>query len=352
MNSEKIFDYIRDIELGGIPQLNSIDRKQLTKVFLQHGCIHYAQKIDKSINTSVEKKRTKNIYDSAQKVFSIINESKIPYAVLKGLVLSDIAYDDMYLRSSRDIDLLVSPKNLKEINKLLLSIDCHQGYIHNNRIEPVSREQKIFFLTNTHQTPPFFYYANNETQYIEFDINLRLTWSGCNCIIDVDDILKHSYYYNKEKYQIRTLEPLYFFVAMCLHHYKDMNSPYLLHRKKRISFRRYCDIYYFIIKNQDEITPQRLSKIGNELSVSPYIFYCLYQCFDIFRNDKLKSYLELLESKEGRELLDVFGLCDSEKTKWNITLSERIFTDSLCPYLEETLPPNVLESIFWNYKYL
>ena len=175
MNSEQIFQYVRMLEAGDIPNLNESDRNFLGKVFLQHGCVHYAQQLDKSLDISKNRKRTKSIYKSAQKIFTRINEMQIPYAVLKGIILSDLAYNDLYLRNSRDIDLLISPNSLKEFSEILTSAGCCQGYLKNNKVEPFSREQRVFYLTNTHQAPPFFYSVNNGMQYVEFDINLQLT---------------------------------------------------------------------------------------------------------------------------------------------------------------------------------
>lgn len=292
------------------------------------------------------------MYQSAQRIITALEDTDIPYALVKGIVLSDLAYGDAYLRNSRDIDLLLEPSSHQAVHDALLSVGCKQGILQNGIIKPLPRDRRMFYLAHTHQLPPYFYPVAYEMRYIEIDINFQMMWSQSTETINISDILNCTYDYCKDGLQIKTLQPVYFLIATCLHHYKDMNSPYLLHRKKRISFRRYCDIYYFIKNNSIQCSPKALTLIGRQLSVLPYLFYCIYECYTLFADKRLIPYIDELDCKEGRALTDIFGLSDSERQKWQIKLQDRIFTNSLKPYLENVLSKEVMDMIQINYKYL
>ena len=348
-----LIDIIRKLENRAPVELTDDERQRLIDVFMDHGCYQYVKMLDKSIDLSFVANKSRVIYSSCQKVFEMLNDLGIPYAVLKGMPLSLLAYGDADGRASRDIDVLVSPSSYKEIHNALTLSGFSQGRLINGQVKKIGREEKLFYLHNTHQSSPYFLETSSAiVPFVEMDINFQLIWPQRDIKLDTEMFLENLSDFSVEGYTIKTLIPLYFFVALCLHHYKDMNSIYILYRKKRISLRRYCDIYYYLKNNQVACSVSQLTEIAQQFSISPYLYYCLYYCYLIFHDDFLQPYMESLKTEYGIYLVDRFGLNEDEQKVWTIPYYERIFSNSLHHYFDQILPPQDLKNIELNYRYM
>ena len=356
MNNTDIVKILGQIENGQRIILSEEEKEYLGDIFRKQGCCHLLSKV--GINNEKEKekniKTTKTSYQIAKNVFEELEKNKIAYAVMKGAPLSKMAYGNMGYRKSRDIDLLCSDKDVRKVENIMFSLGYKQGKIDSNKFCPLDRKSILFYGFNTHQTAPIILETGrDDVPFVEFDLNKSIIWSESNNKIDVEEYLNHTI--DLEVFsgiKVRTLSPLYSFIAMCLHHYKDMNSIYLLYRKKRISLRRFYDILYYLKENPDECSPEQLFIVANKYNVLKYCYYCIYYCYELFHCEFLVPYLQILFSPEAERLTRVYGLNELKQHEWNVELSDRIFNHNLDQMISSEVTEEEMKTVKANMEYM
>lgn len=224
---------------------------------------------------AVNEKIQNYMYTFCEEVFRELE--KIPYAVVKGAVLSDRIYGKTYYRSSGDIDILVSPKHIDFVTQTLKKNGFIQGRIKEEIIERYKREELLYHKLYTHQLAPFIKSSRlSLCPFINIDVNFSVLWGESPWEIDMDEYLRHiesGFLFNVKIYR---LAPVYDFIALCLHHYKDMNSIYLL-SEKGFCLNEFFDIYYYLINVKIDL--EELKKYCQILSCgSLYLFlHLLYE---------------------------------------------------------------------------
>lgn len=288
-------------------------------------------------------------YNNCKKIFDHLNNS-MPYAVIKGAALSNSIYGKPFYRLSGDIDILVSRENTNKIAEILAENGFQQGRVVNEEITPSSREDIIYHRLNTHQMASF----QKETDFllspfVAVDVNFDVTWGEEKKKINLEDFLIHTESTSIYNVTVKKLSPIYEFISMCMHHYKDMNSIYLLYRN---GFRLYefSDIYFYLIR--ENIDPNSLKEAGRQFDVIQYIYYCIYYTNELFPDHRLKRYLDILCSPKGMDLLNCFGLSEEERHIWQIPFLDRVFATNFKEQFLKHLTDKDLKKIKANTKYM
>lgn len=270
---------------------------------------------------------------------------KIPYAVIKGEPLSLFAYGDFGYRNCNDIDILISRDNIKLLEKMLKQNNFEQKTVEDMN----NRYLRILCLSFSHQLLPYKKYFNDLP--ITIDLNFDVFWGEfTNKCIDIDEFLSDVIYIEVYGYKIKTLPPIKALLQLCLHHYRELNSIYLLIRHNKINVNSFKDIYFLIINNQKEITLDKLYNICSKYKINNYIYFVLYYTYHIFKNEILLDYLEAFRSHEAEELLDYYGLADNERKKWKVSLEQRLNCQNIYELIKEDLNSDDLEKIQLNKK--
>ncbi|WP_186786004.1 nucleotidyltransferase family protein [Paenibacillus agilis] len=261
---------------------------------------------------------------------------EVPYAVLKGDVLSIFAYGGSGFRNSHDIDILVSRKDLTKLHEICDKHDFKQIVLDDNgNPRPLSRQEKIMFK-NSHQVVPYFKKLENGTT-IELDINCDFFWAEFKGTrIKVDKILEEAIDFNLHDCHVRVLTPLTAFVQMCLHHYREMNSIYIYKLKNPITVAMFQDIYMFY-KNHYKFNITQLLDYTKEHRIEPYMYYLLFYSNLIFEDEALSEHVELFRTPEGEYLLNCYGLTETERKKWKCDFINRLNRIDLFELVENDL---------------
>ena len=351
MESEYMNNYIKAIRLLTSGEQPCFD---ISDTLYKHGCYYLLSKLNCSneysnllkAQTLLNKISIKERFKSCADIFKTLNNRGIPYAVIKGAVLSNSAYNDPFCRRSGDIDLLIDRKNIDEVKRIMLDNGFVQGRIGDNGIEPFTRKELLFQTSMSHQLAPFVKETNNKLcPYINVDINLNIIWGESKTKADMAFVLEHAVDADIFNISIKKLCPEMEFISLCLHHYKDMNSIYLLY-ERGLKLSHFCDIYFYI-KNSC-ISLEKLNKVCAQLNISEYIYYCVYYTDLIFCDTKLNEYKKLLYSKKADNLIDKFGLEDQERQTWNIDFFSRLFETDIRNYMENNLDKSLLKKIKIN----
>ena len=348
-------EYIKAIRMLANGEQPDID---IYDILYSHNCSYLISKIS-SNGKYTNKLKIENVlnkvciverYKLCAELFNKFEECNIPYAVIKGAVLSAAAYKDPFIRHSGDIDLLVNRKNIDQIKKILLNLGFIQGRVTENGIEPFSRRELLFQTSMSHQTAPFVKETNNKLcPYVNVDINLDILWGESEQNSDMDFVLKKTQDTTINDITFKKLCPEMELISLCLHHYKDINSIYLLY-ERGLKLSHFCDIYFFV-KNCN-LNLETLYTYCSKLNVSEYVYYCLYYTNLIFEDCELKEYMALLHSENEDALIDKFGLNEKERQIWNIDFYTRLFDINMSNYLDNILSEESLNKIRVNQMFM
>ena len=269
--------------------------------------------------------RNKQYYSLFKKILDSGCEN-LNYSVVKGDALSKLAYGRVNQRFYNDVDVIVSRANLKELNYILFK--C--GYVQREH----SREENILFLSASHQTLPYTCKHN----YLTIDINFDILWGEYEGKrIDIEEFLSDTIEMEIYGVKVKTLPPLKAMIQLILHHYKDMNSLFLLATRKSIRYDMFKDVYYLLKNNLDAISLDNLYALSAEYEIIPYVFYVLYYTGQVFDDDVLKQYIEAFRTPEGEMLLNCYGLCSKERREWRYDFFTRLETDNLFSLIKDDL---------------
>lgn len=240
------------------------------------------------------------------------------YAVIKGAVLSTQAYGKTSMRLSKDIDVLIHRTSIYEFEKLL-----HECGFAN---ETKSRCDKITLLSSSHQVSPWVKEIPPWGTVV-IDLNFDIFWGEYEGKrIDIEEFLSDTVEMEIYGVTVKTLPPIKAMIQLILHHYKDMNSIFLLATRKSIKYDMFKDIYYLLKNNLEEIPLDKLYTLSAEYEIIPYVFYVLYYTGQVFDDEVLKKYIDTFRTPEGEDLLNCYGLCEKERKEWKCDFQTRLKT--------------------------
>ena len=267
------------------------------------------------INMLLSSQRYK--YSSA--IFELLKSKT--YAVIKGEPLSLLTYGACGERLLGDIDLLVDRKDLKFVETILLK----NGF----RTTLQSRADKIMMLSSAHQIAP---YIKEMPPYknIMIDVNFDIFWGEYDGKrIDITEFLSDVIEVDIYGCKIKSLTPLKTMVQLILHHYKDMNSLYILSTRENYNISALKDIYYLLINNLNDLSLNKLFDISEKYAIIPFVYYILYHVGILYKDDILDYYIKEFETSEGKYLLNCYGLNESERREWKVDILTRLKSKNL-----------------------
>lgn len=274
-------------------------------------------------------------YKIAQSFFSDIYNKN--YAVIKGQCLSMQAYNNLYQRNSGDIDILVSRKDLRYFESVL----------NKNQFKIISSNHydRIFYSTYSHQIPPY------KKAITEIDMNFDILWGEyTGKRINIAEFLSDTIEMEIYNCKIKTLTPLKAIVQLSLHHYKDLNSIFILATRKNIKLDLFKDLFYLLKNNLNEITIDRLYEVCAHYEIIPYIYYMLYYTGFIFKNDILDKYIEAFKTPQGEALLNCYGLNKHERHEWKYNFQTRLKSENIYDLIKDDLTEKEFTKIEINKK--
>ena len=344
MTNQQIIKAVRTLALGAVPDID------ISELLYQHGCEYLLSLIPNSPYwKELMLKRVLNVAACRERYRTcrcVFDQTEIPYAVLKGAVLSQVAYGDPALRSSGDIDILIRRQDASRLKQFLYSNGFVQGRVTDNGIVPFSRREILFQTSMSHQTAPYIKETGSRLcPYINLDVNMDILWGENEEKADMDYVLEYTEYGNLFDVSFRKLTPEMDFLSLCLHHYKDMNSLYLLSGGS-LRLRLFCDIYFYLSHVHPDV--QKLTALCRHLHVGKYIYVCLFHTREIFGDGVCNTYLEALAQERDATLLDAYGLNAKERRKWRMGLLERLFHSNLSGYLQSQFTEAEKEKIKMN----
>lgn len=271
----------------------------------------------------------------------IFNEiSSFNYACIKGESLSARAYNAPNIRDCSDIDIIIHRYNLRVFENIFFANGFSNG--------KTSRYNRLLMLHNSHQVAPL---VKSLTPFgnVEIDLNFDIFWGEYEGKrINIEEFLSDTVEVEIYGVKVKTLTPIKTMIQLVLHHYKDMNSIFLLATRKSIKYEMFKDVYYLLKNNLDAISLDKLYMMSAEYEIIPYVFYVLYYTGQIFDDDVLRQYIEAFRAPEGEALLNCYGLCAKERKEWKYDFKTRLEADNLYELIKNDLTEKDKEKISIN----
>ena len=177
------------------------------------------------------------------------------YALIKGDTLSFLAYNSFGKRKYRDFDILVSKRELNKIERIIQFNGFERKSINNDG-------SKIMPKLYSHQAMPLVKELTPGL-FATLDLNFDIFWGEYEGKrVDIDEFLMDAVEMEIYGVKVKTLPPLKAMVQLVLHHYKDMNSIFLLATRNSIKYEMFKDVYYLLKSNLDEISIEKLYAIS------------------------------------------------------------------------------------------
>lgn len=278
--------------------------------------------------------------DRYQHISECLGQLSCPYAIIKGQVLSTLCYNSPEERVSSDVDILIPRKNINEVENSLIQNGFHSC--------TDNRSDRITLLMASHQIPT---YHKNVPPWgnIMVDVNFDIFWGEYEGKrVDIEDFLSDTMEIDIYGKKIRTLPPVKALIQLILHHYKDLNSIFLLATSNGIKKAMFKDVYFLFKNNTDQITLESLYSLAVEYEIIPYVYYVLYCTGQFYDDALLKRYIETFKTDEGAMLLDYYGLCSMERKKWRYDFMTRMTTDNIYMLIKNDLTDRDRQKILIN----
>ena len=259
---------------------------------------------------------------------AILPDVAFPYAVVKGEVLSLYAYGAVGQRTSSDVDILVSRSHLEEMDRVLIQ--------HGFSTTTKNRREAVMALAFSHQVKP--YVKRRAFLSIDLDINFDIFWGEyTGARVDMDDFLSDAQPVEIYGVKVMTLPMGKTFVQLVLHHYKEMNSLYLLAEHNYIRRSLFQDLYFLVKRNPQTCSPEAVMAQCEACGAMPYAYYMVYYSSLVFPDAVWQPYIEILRNEEGEALLDSYGLSEQERKRWRVDFSVRLDAPSVLEYIQQDL---------------
>ena len=203
-------------------------------------------------------------------------------AMLKGAYLCN-HYPDGY-RTSNDVDLLVSPKDVTKIGNLLSGAGFKQGNVRNGEFVPATRQEIIESKMMRGETVPYILEIGLPfMRFFEVDINFSLDYKNSDADI-LSDMLSKVCIKAEKDISIPTLCDEDFFIHLCAHLYKEATTLPWIEMHRDMTLYKYCDIYMLL----SEISDKKLEHIfdrANKFGMEKICAYCILETIELFDID-------------------------------------------------------------------
>lgn len=244
-------------------------------------------------NKDVGQRRTKLFLD----LLSAFSKAGLEVLVLKGMVLASCLYHDYGVRSFSDLDILVKPRDIQKIHKVLKE----QGYIQgeydfkNDKLVPCPEKTILERATELQHESPFFKIERSAPIPIPLsvEIHCRLETVFDRFVFETEPLFDRKRKYSLNKMEVYSLSNEDMLMHLCYHNYWHTQSVQDIYKHKDIILRQYMDIRLFIKSNNinwNNITALRSSDIWLPIS------YSLYFCHKIFEDVLPESVLAYIDA--------------------------------------------------------
>lgn len=269
-----------------------------------------------------------NTFYKVKELRQIIKEADkkgIDIILIKGLSLSALIYNDIYLRVSGDIDILVNEEDIPVMEKIMFILGFSRKF---DSSDPQISEQYSEMVLED-RTPTIYNasYDNHEVNYfkninkqVEIHVEIKRATSSISKNY-IHDFLRSTQTISIDDFEVKTLDTTYTLIHLFSNTYH--NTEYSLFWGKNINLRDYYDTYNFLVKYYKDIDLEFFSNLCSRYRISQKVIYILENLTDLFTDNIFEEIINLIKRKKAKSY--------SSKTfvQWENSFLDRLFSNEI-----------------------
>lgn len=268
----------------------------------------------------------------------ILKDVNFTYTILKGGVL--LSMYPMGVRTSNDIDLLVSRRDISKVVECFRNQGFVQGFIRNERIVEAGRREIINAQLNRGEIIPFVKKIGWQgLEFLEIDINVSLDEKASEDTEVIDKMLQERRCFSVNQGKVLyTLNTEDFLIHLCVHLYKEATVFQWVEMGRDLSIYKFLDIYLYYRRFTDEHWEETLVKRIQEFKLEIPCYYAMYYTGELFDTKIFNGVLERIEEFDiHKDMLNhVYNPVDKKIYKYHTKFLERLFDGHREKQLEVT----------------
>lgn len=312
-------------------------------VLKKNGLLH---KVNREFRNSLQMgylhniEKNKSFFLCLKHLNEMLDNVNFKYALLKGGLLCG-NYPDGF-RTSNDVDILISPRDVSKLSTLLSESGFKQGKIMNDEFVPASRKEIIESKFTRGETVPFVKKVDlPNMKYLEVDVNFSLDYKN-DKDENVDAIMKNVCNYKIKGFEIQSLDYADFFMHICAHLYKEATTFPWVKMKRDMSIYKYCDVY-FLLNKMDGQKVQAVFDKAKSIGLEKICSFAILQTAELFEVERKNAVVIATKILEGDK--NMLHRVYSPKEKKNYIYKEknilnRFFETERAQLLEEEICTN------------
>lgn len=281
-----------------------------------------------------QKRRVKFMRKYISELSDVLQKRKAECVFLKGSVLTNLSDFAIYSdgeRSFNDIDLLVEPGKIEDIESVLRHLGYVQGKYdaEEKTIKPYTRLEIVKRRMNRGEVAPFVRLTGcEEIPFVEVDINFSLGNTPHEEQKLLAEMVGTGMIY-EGKVCLRVPNDEMFFLHLILHQYKESCSYFMVERGKELELYKLADIYFLF--NPDALDKRRCEKVVSYYHLEDKYGAVLEQVGEIFNDEEIKNYAD----RFYRHQPEIINYEKKRKYSWMASIRERLCAFDSVKYLQD-----------------
>ena len=268
----------------------------------------------------------------------ILRGAGFPYALLKGAYL--VSLYPAGLRTSNDLDVLISQKDISELETRLKSSGFAQGNIRSGSFIPASRAEILSSRMNRGETVQFIKRVDLPgMEYFEIDINFSLDFKAKQESDAVAALLKNAAsLIETGNGKLLTLSPADFLIHLCCHLYKEAAVYAWVEMERDLSLYKFADIYLLVNEWTDPALYTDLADHISKYGLNRECYYSLLRTKELFgiENGELDKLLTGVSPGNIAYLTEIIQPEKNKTYRYEKAFSDWLFTSGRKEHLYET----------------
>lgn len=255
----------------------------------------------------------------------------IEYSLLKGIVLSQVAYGDLGSRDFKDNDMLIHSSQIDEAVAVMKQKGYVQGMINHktNSVTPLPRREIMIRSMISHEVIPLIKYIEDSPflEYHALDLQFSLDlMTSRRTDTAVRQMLERSQNIDIAGQKVRTLEWEDLLLFMLIHLSREATSEMDVMAYKDVLLYKFMDIHRFLNSPQVNLDWNKFLQQAQDLNFQKEVFYALYHTRVLYGEAGPEGFLEALDIEDQEFINHVYHYNSDEiAIRWENSFSERLF---------------------------
>ena len=236
----------------------------------------------------LNKYRTKLSIEMIKPFIEKIETRNIPAVLIKGLSIDSMLYEQDYIKTISDVDVLINEEDADALKAVLDECGFMEGNYNykTNRIECMPRKRKILLcLTRDHMSEYLVHTGDTIFPAVKVDVSFNNDWIDRGMKSCFDSAIKEPMWVKIENnLRIPTMRYTYHFLYLIMHLYRHACSYRFIERGIGVRLSMFNDIMLFY-KKYSYIIRREFKIVLNDKKVGNQVEWVLFHLDQIYKSN-------------------------------------------------------------------